>query len=213
MATTNINYADGGRSAFHRRIQTLTGGVNDGFALVDKRLDSGFATLTQQLDQGLRRVADAVAKSPQGTTLVVAILAARIDIVVDLGHWHWICIGGTDPVRDAHALMSERSVKSLLVVDAASQPQGLCTRSGIVQAAVQRKWTSPVQDFMVPQSALIGLPSDATVAQAVERFGQSGVRRLVLFGGDRQPRALLTLRTLLGWFAAQLQAASQRESG
>lgn len=96
----------------------------------------------------------------------------------------------------ALAMMEERRIGSLPVVDAEGKPLGIFTRQDVIGRIVlpRRSLASPIGEVM--SAPAIALPATATAADAALVMAQSGIRHVVVTEGEGRVAGVVSERDL-----------------
>lgn len=104
----------------------------------------------------------------------------------------------TDSVRDVAALMAEREVGTVVVVDAERRPLGVLTDRDVTVRCVARERdpdATPVSALMT--APMISVRESTPIETALERMEGIYARRLAVVDGDGRLAGILTLDDVL----------------
>jgi CBS domain-containing protein len=117
-----------------------------------------------------------------------------------------ITVDGDTPLGEALALMEERRIGSLPIVDAAGRPTGIFTRQDVIGRVVlpQTPLAAPIASL--GSSPVVTLPLHATAGDAAVAMAQRGIRHIVAVDEAGRVAGVVSERDLFG-----LQRLSVRE--
>lgn len=188
------------RTAFHKRLQSLTESLD----AESNKLDSSLASLNGTLDLRLTQIKQAVESRPPPGDPLDYVLKVKIEAV--LGPTKWTCwnVRPDQSVLDAAYLMSQRGVTAVFVKEN-ERIAGLLTRGQALAALESGKTNDPVTAIMVKHGDFIGLRLSDTVKTALDLFEVHRVKRLMVRDAKDKFVAVLTSGYLLRWLGLKLK--------
>lgn len=184
------------RTAFHKRLHSLTEGIESG----NDQLTAGF----DRLGTHLVELTNAVQSRPPPGDQLDYVLNVKIEVVIGPIKWNCWSVGPAQSVLDAAHLMSQKGVTAVFVSESQGIA-GLVTRGRALAALESRKSNELAREFMVKHADFIGLRLSDTVRTALDRFEAHRVKRLVVWDAKDRCVALLTSGHLLRWIGAKMK--------
>lgn len=107
-----------------------------------------------------------------------------------------VVCGAETPLKDVLATMQAENIGSVPVVDPEGRPVGIFTRQDVIERVVlaQRPLAVPIREVM--STPAITLPATATAGDAAIVMAGSGIRHVVIRGGDGTVAGVVSERDL-----------------